>query len=252
MRLLLLSILATISFAPALSAAEFSFFSILRAGLPGNGDWEIGTGPNGNTISNPSQYRYGQGTPGWSNNVDQQFRIGYVQSTNMVYATVWGSTGIEYTSRYNPVGGLTASPGGTWTIDTGSLYVSATPRTNANGQSAPSSIRVENLELSSAVDILQPMNQTSLYASQPTGTSLRGNTTPIVFSAAANGGDWYLDGTIRFTGLASSAAGAGAQRSSLQFGLTATYSDTPEPAAVLLVSGGLVWMAYRRRRRSMA
>ncbi len=252
MRLFSTLILAAVSLAPNAFTAEFSFFSILRAGLPGNGDWEIGTGLNGNTIPDSSQYRYNQNTPGWSNNLDQQFRIGYTQATNTVYATVWGATGIEYTSEYNPDGGSTASPNGQWTIQTNAMYVSATPRLNNNGQSAPSSIRVENLEFSSAVNVLQPLTQTSLYASQPTGTQLRANTTPIVFSAAANGGDWYLDGTIRFSGLAGSGGGVGAQRSSLQFGLTANYVDSPEPAAVLLVSGGLVAMAYWRRRRSMA
>lgn len=250
MRFTSLLIFATFSLASNASGAEFSFFTILRAGLPGDGDWEIGTGPNGSTIPNSTNYRYSPDISGWSNNVDQQFRIGYTQSTNTVYATVWGSTGIEYTSRYNPPGGPTVSPGGTWTINTGSMYVSATPRTNGNGRSAPSSIRIENLELNSAVNVLQPMTATSLYASQPTGTSFRSNTTPIVFSAAANGGDWFLDGTIRFSGLAGSAGGVGAQRSSLQFGLTASYADVPEPAAFLLVSGGLVAMTYWRRRRS--
>lgn len=252
MRPLLIFILATVSLSPTAIAGEFSFFSILRAGLPGNGDWEIGTGPNGNTIPDSSQYRYNQTTPGWSNNLDHQFRIGYTQATNTAYATVWGASGIQYTSEYNPVGGLTASPNGIWTIDTGAMYVSATPRTNGNGLSAPSSIRVENLQLSSAVDVLQPMTQTSLYASQPTGSQLRANTAPLVFSAASNGGDWYLDGTIRFSGLAGSGGGAAAQRSSLHFGLTASYVNNPEPSAIILVSGGLVAMAYWRRRRSMA
>jgi hypothetical protein len=252
MRPLLLVLIATISLTSNSIAAEFSFYSILRAGLPGNGDWEIGTGPNGSTIPNSAQYRYSTGTPGWSNNIDQQFRIGYTQATNTVYATVWGSTGIEYTSQYNPAGGLTVAPNGTWTINPGSLYVTATPRSVGNAPSAPSSILVENLELSSAVNVLQPMNQTSFYASQPTGTGLRSNSSPIVFSAAANGGDWFLDGTIRFSGLAANSNGPGAQRSSLHFGLTATYADSPEPAAILLVSVGLLAMAYLRRRRSMA
>jgi hypothetical protein len=249
MRLLALLTLATVSLAPNVFAAEFSFFSILRAGLPGNGDWEIGTGPNGNTIPNSSQYRYSNSTPGWLTGADQQFRIGYTQSTNTAYASVIGSTGIVYTSQYNPVGGLTAAPGGTWTIDPNRMYVSARLRGNST---VPISVRVDNLTLSTAVDVLQPLTQTSLFASQPFGSSVRSNSAPIVFSAAASGGDWFLDGTIRFTGLVGSGGGAVAQRSDLQFGLTATYSETPEPAAVLLVSGGLVAMAYWRRRRSMA
>lgn len=250
MRPLLFVIVATLLLASNASAGEFSFFSILRAGSPGDGEWEIGTGPNGSTIPNSSQYRYGPNTPGWSNNLDHQFRIGYTQATNTVYATVWGSTGIEYTSRYNPTNGVGLSADGIWTINTNALYVSATPRTT-NGQTPPSSIRVDNLQLSSAVDVLQPMTQTSLYASQPTGTRTSGNTSPIVFSATSNGGDWYLDGTIRFSGLAGSAGGAGALRSTLHFGLTATYAESPEPAGVFLVSGGLLAMAYYRRRRSI-
>jgi len=252
MRFLALLILTTITVAPNVSAAEFSFFSILRAGLPGNADWEIGTGPDGNTIPNSAQYRYRSGTPGWSNNLDQQFRIGYTQATNTAYAMAWGANGTQYISTYNPDGGFTVSPRGTWTINTDSMYVVATPRSNGNAPSAPSSIEVDRLELSSAVNVLQPLSQTSLYASQPTGTSRRGNTAPIVFSAAANGGDWFLDGTIRFSGLLGSGGGASAQRSSLHFGMTATYTENPEPAAILLVSGGLVAMAYWRRRRSLA
>lgn len=244
MRLLSTLILAMVTLAPNGFAADFSFFSILRAGVSGNGDWEIGTGPNGNTILNSANYQYNQTTPGWSNNLDQQFRIGYTQATNTVYATVWGATGTAYTSVYNPVGGATAGTSGTWSIDTNGIYVRASAR------SAPTAISVSNLELSSAVNVLQPMTATSLYASQPTGANMRGNTAPIVFSAAANGGDWYLDGVVRFSGLAAYTTG-GARRSELHFGLTANYADTPEPAAMLLVSAGIVAMALLRRRRSM-
>jgi hypothetical protein len=251
MRPLLFLIFATISFASNSFAGEFSFFSILQAGLPGNADWEIGTGPNANTVSNTAQYRYSQSTPGWSDNLDHQFRIGYTHATNTIYATVWGSTGTAYTSQYNPAGGAAVRTDGIWTIDTGALSVSATPHTGTNGQSAPSAIVVDNLQLSAAVNVLQPLSQTSLSASQPAGSGQGANTSPIVFSAAATGGDWYLDGTIRFTGLAGNTAGAGAQRSSLQFGLSGSYTDTPEPAALFLVAGGLGAMAYYRRRRSI-
>ena len=224
-----------------LVAADFSFFSIVRAGVQGAGDWEIGTGPNGNSITTGAHVT-------WPNNLDRNFRIGYNQSTNTAYTTVWtpsttpGAAPIASTSSYNPLGGSPLSSSGTWTIRAGSMYASASPITPST------SVQVSNLRLGNGLNVLQPITSTSLLASQPLNAPLASNAAPIVFSTAATGGDWYIDGVVRFNGLASFTAN-GAQRSQLQFGLTAIASDTPEPASFLLLSCGLVTLAHWKRRR---
>jgi len=232
-------LLAFLAVSPV-TAADFSFFSIIRAGVAGAGDWEIGTGANGNTISTGAQFS-------WPNDLDQRFRIGYNQSTNTAYTTVWNSANVASTSNYNPVGGAPSASNRTWTVRAGAIYTSATPL------AVTTSVKVSGLQLGnglppgSALNILQPLTSTSLSASQPSPVAPSSNSAPIIFSAATTGGDWYIDGNIRFSGLASFVT-SGAQRSQLHFGLTAVASDTPEPAAILLVSGGLATLAYLKRR----
>ena len=227
-----------------LTASDFSFYSIIRAGALGGQDWEGGTGPNGNSITTGAYYNYSNSVAGWSNNLDQRFRIGYSQATNTAYTTVWGSgiSPIAYTSSYQPVGGTPLNSSGTWTINAGALYV------RANTIPVATSITVSQLQLASGLTVLQPLTSTSLFASQPTGAVIESNSAPIVFSATANGGDWFIDGVIRFNGLSPYVTG-GAQRSQLQFSLTAVAQDSPEPATFVLTSAGLLTMAYLRRRR---
>jgi len=230
-----LVLLAFLAVAPV-TATDFSFFSIVRAGVQGAGDWEIGTGPNGNSITTGAQFA-------WTNNADQTFRIGYRQSDNTAYTTVSNPAGFTATSSYNPIGGAPLTSTGNWTIKANAMYTSATALPVAT------SVQVSNIRLVTGLNILQPL--TSLSASQPLSTAPSSNAAPIVFSAASNGGDWYIEGTIRFTGLAPFVT-SGAQRSQLHFGLTAVASDTPEPAAILLISSGLAALAYLRPRRKGA
>ena len=240
-----LSLFAVLASTP-LTAADFSFFSIVRAGVQGGADWEIGTGLNGNVITTGAHVT-------WPNEVDRSFRIGYIQSTNTAYTTVWTPSGTPgglptaSTSAYNPAGGFPLSSSGVWTITAGAMYASAGSITQSR------SVQVSNLQLGNGqpgngLNILQPLASTSLYASQPSATTIVRNTTPIVFSAAASGGDWYLDGSIRFSGLASYVTN-GATRSQLQFALTAVAADNPEPATTVLIASGLFAMAYWKRRR---
>ena len=230
--------------ATPLAASDFSFTSIIQAGARGLGaaGWEIGTGADQSSITSGTQYRYTPGLLGWSNNLTQQFTISYNQATNTATTTVWGSTGTPYVSSYNPPAGV-PQVDRIWTINANALNVNADPAVVA-----PTSIQVSQLQLGSGLVVIQPLSVTTLYASQPSGTSNAGNSSAVVFTAFANGGNWNLDGVIQFSGLRAYAAN-GALNSGLQFSLTASASDSPEPAAVLLVSGGLAAMAYYKRRR---
>ena len=218
-----------------LSSADFSFASILQAGARGNADagWEIATGSNLNSITSATQFRDAN-TPGWSDNVDRQFRIGYIKSNNTAYTTVWNSSGFPTTANFIPVGGGSPDLSTTWSI-----------RANlgANPSVVPAtSVQVSFISFGNGLTVLQPLSTTPLIASQPTGASQVNTAAPIVFSASANSGNWYLDGVIRFSGLSPYAAN-GARNSDLQFSLTASASDTPEPAAALLIFSGLIAMA---------
>lgn len=226
-------------------AADFDFFSILRAGMPNGTDWEIGLGPDGNNITGQAHFNYqAPGTMTWGNNVNQNFEIGYNANTNRAYATVFTQNGTPVTATYNgPVGGV--SPDATWTISPGGLYVSAASRI------VPTSVRISNLTLQAGLTVLSPLTVSTLTASQLLIPSQDSNTSPIVFQAASTGGSWYLSGQIRFQGL-SSYLPFGASRSQLQMGMTVSATDTPEPSAMLLTGMGLIGLSLIRRRQKIA
>ena len=243
--LAIFTLFASLAVTPA-SGTTFSFTSILQAGGRGSGTNEIGTGASvGSTIIG-TDYRYSNGTVGWSDNLDQQFRIGYNQATNTAYTTVWSSggsaTGTAYTSSYNPPGGVPLVTR-KWTIGVSGLNLTADPAVTPN-----TSVQISQLRFQSGVNVVNPLQNTySLTASQPGGSAQVGNTSPIEFSALGYGGSWYLDGVIRFEGL-SPYASNGARDAELRFSLTATANDTPEPGSILLVSSGLFAMACWNRR----
>ncbi len=211
--ILSLLLLFALLFIAPLTAADFSCFSIIRAGVQGAGDWEIGAAANGGTITNGAQFT-------WPDNLDQRFRIGYIRSTNTAYTSVWNFANVASTLNYNPLGGGPLSSNGTWTIKAGAMYTTAT------ALAVSTSVRVSALQLGNGLNILQPLTSTILSASQPIPTAPSSNAAPIVFSAAANGGDGFIDGAIRFNNLASYATG-GAQRSQLQFGLKLRRKGVP-------------------------
>ena len=113
----------------------------------------------------------------------------------------------------------------------------------------PTSIQVSQFQFGNGLNVLQPLTSTALFASQPTGSSLVGNSAPVVFSATGNSCSLYLDGVISFSGLTPYVANR-ATNADLQFSLTASASDTPEPAAVILFCTGLLAMAACKRRRN--
>jgi hypothetical protein len=235
------ALLAVLTVLP-LAAADFSFTSILRAGARGSADpgWEIGTGSTAASITSGAQFSDGN-IPGWSDSIDRQFSIGYTQATNTAYTIVKDLNGAETRVNFNPIGGVPLSSGATWSIR---ANLSADPSVRPD-----TSVQVSFVRFGNGLTVLQPLTTTPLIASQPTGASQAGTSAPIVFSAVGNSGNWYLDGVIRFSGLAPYAPN-GASNSELQFALSAIASDTPEPAALILLSSGLLAMALYKRRRN--
>lgn len=249
MRINLATLALAALFVAPLSAAEFSFFSIIRAGLRGNGDWEVGTGPNGSVIPQSAQYNYSQTLPGWPDNTDVRFRIGYEQATNRAYTTVFGwsgapntSTQVAYTSSFNPVGAFVMGPDSKWVINANAMYTSVN-----SALPNPATVTVSNLSLQSGLNVLRPLSETTLTASNRP-TVQPSNSGPVYFQAVSNGGNWYIDGTIRFTGL-SPYTPNGATRSNAHFGLTISGVQNPEPAAIISMATGLIALALWRRRR---
>ncbi len=236
------------------SAQSFSFYSTLRAGRNGNGaaagnGWELGTGTTpgySNATWTDAQFAY-NATP--SNNhwrgggLSQQFEVGYDAGTNTAFTRVRDAQGNWTTATVANSGA--AFPGNTiWTLPASSFNVSAT------GKQDPSSIIIEGLTLSSNVALVSGTLPTTIGVIGSPGLDTSASlSAPLVIDAAANGGSWFLAGTIRFSGLQGS--GGSAQGSQLSFNLGALGNQTPEATTMSLLGGGLVLLGWLSRRRRM-
>lgn len=167
----------------------------------------------------------------------QNFRIGWNAAANSAYVTVWNAVGVATTATMSNTGAQLSS-NALWTLPGGSMFSSAT------GLNQPSSILVSGLTLSPGVALLSGALPASLGASQTGSTIFNSVSAPIVINPAANGGNWYLDGTVRFTGFISQ--GGNASRSNLEFMMLATGSNVPEASSILLIGGGLIALAFLR------
>jgi hypothetical protein len=217
----LIGILTT---AALVQGADFGFSVILRAGLNGTGDWELGIGSN---LSSPAATA--NVVPYWNNTGARDFQIGYVAGTNTAFVRVGNDM-----ASFHPAGGGTLAAGGAWTLPASSFYVSATP------VSAPTSVGVGNLQLATGMTVLQGFSTTTLA----TTSGVRTLSSPVVM-AGGSSSDWVLTGQITFTGLRAQTPG-GASRSQLQFNLTANASDVPEPYSFLLCGVGLLLLGCYR------
>lgn len=104
--------------------------------------------------------------------------------------------------------GRTLTPNATWTIPVTNSFVSSI----GGSTSRPRSVNVENLALSPEVQVLSGGQPTSLgVGAQPAQNAPM--TAPLVINPASNGGNWFINGTIRFSGLTS--LGGSAQGSEL-------------------------------------
>ncbi len=236
------------------SAQSFSFYSTLRAGRSGNGvaggnGWELASGTTqafSNATWTTAQFAYNSSPSAnhWrTNNGTQQFEIGYDAATNTAYTQVRDFNGSWATATVANPGA--AFPDNTvWTLPAGSFNVSAT------GKQDPSSIIIEGLTLAPNVALVSGTIPTSIGVIGSPGVDTTASlSAPLVIDAAANGGSWFLTGTIRFSGLQGS--GGSAQGSQLSFNLGALGNQTPEATTMSLLGGGLVILGWMSRRRRM-
>ena len=236
--------LTLLCFAPIGAANDFAFSATLRAGLPGNGEWEMGLGTDPNASQSTGQFRWSGNRPHWRENDGlQNFRVGFTSSTQTAYLTVWDSLDTPWTRTL--VNALPAlQPDAIWTFPTANFFASAANNSGAQARS----VNVENLTVAPEVTILSGSLPTSLGASL-SNTYVAPLSAPLVIDAAANGGNWYIDGAIRFSGLQGS--GGNAARSQLQFFLRAEghSSNNPEVQTFLLSGLGLTLVGLLGRMK---
>jgi hypothetical protein len=234
-----------------LSAADFTFGTMLRAGLVlpllPVGDWEMTTGSTATDTSQPKV----DASPYYSNGGWQAFEIGYdgLAGFFRLYDGA-AATGHFITSSF----AATAPPGAnaTWTLNsylqaTGNIFLLA---------KAYSAVGLTNLALGAGLTVLTPLASTSYTAHQAgLQSTMRTDLPPVTFRSNNADGSWVLTGQVRFVGLANYTL-TGASGSQLEFGLTASSAEsaipTPEPETWLLCAGALAFGSYRRRQYSGA
>lgn len=221
--------------------ADFDLSATIRAGMPGNGDWELGIGPGGNNTAFNAHLPAGRYYP---NGLPNRFEIGYRNATNTAFLRYYSNATL-FTEVVYDAPGAGLGTGATWTIPAGSLFVSAARRNNALTR-----VVVDQLAVGGGVQVLQPFSSTSLAAWQFGWSSIDSLAAPVVFRTTGTG-DWLLSGRIAFTGLAAY-TNPGAQRSQLQMiaNVSGTSAAVPEPAPLALIAFGLAGMSALRVRSS--
>ena len=225
-----------------LAAADFTFYATLRAGQPANAGWEMGLGTTAAADQSTGQFRWSNSSPFWRpGGQPQNFRIGWQSSTQTAYVTVFDSSNTPWTRQLTN-SGPAVGVNTTWTFPAAGFF------TQAAATGRPASVNIANLSLAPGVQILSGSLPSSIGASSPPASS-SSMSAPLVIRAASTGGDWYIAGNIRFTGLITG-GGGGASNSDLQFAMQAAGVDTPESSTVLLTAGGLlVLLGWNRKRR---
>jgi hypothetical protein len=231
-----------------LAAQSFSFYSTLQAGRQNNTDWEIGIGP-GSTPTVTSDYGYNSsGTQYWGGTgLSQNFEIGWNAATNSGYTTVYKNNGTATTVTLQNTG-TPLSANTIWTLPAGSFVAEATPN---GGSSRPTSIQLAGISLSPNVTLTSGTLPTTFGAAQSGTATSNTLGAPLLLDASANGGSWYISGTVQFSGLISQ--GGNARGNQLQFFLQAVGTDTPEASTLGLMGGGLIALGmFNRARRNGA
>ena len=224
----------------------FQLGILVRVGLSnaGAGNWELGAG---DTSGSPSVT--GDAVPYWQNNQDRRVEIEYQRGTNTLQVRLYQDAtngGTPNSISFNPAGGSLVATGATWTIPSSSFFVTAT-----SGPNPPSSISLSNIALSSlsgALNILQPVQQTTLTASRAANgaTVTVAESQDIVFQGDATG-SWRLTGILMLNGIAGN---AGVSGNNLAFGFagSATGADVPEASTLSLIGLGMVVVGLCQRR----
>jgi hypothetical protein len=228
-----------------LSAQSFTFYSTFRAGRPNNADWQMGIGTAPNATERTANYAWNSSTRTWRADGEQNFEIGWDAATNTAYSTVWNEAGLPTTvSRSNP--GAALSTMTNWTLP-GSGFWAAISDTPANA----ASIALANLTLSPNTSLVSGSFPSTFGISRPAGTGamFESLAAPIVINAASNGGNWFLRGTVAFTGLQGQ-QGGGLTGSRSQFFLTATGLDpVPDAPTFALLGSGMLLLGWQQRNR---
>jgi PEP-CTERM motif-containing protein len=226
-------------------AAQFQLGVLIRAGslAAGAGNWEIGAGDTSGAPSGTAD-----ATPYWANNTDRRVEIEYQKATNTLEVRLYQdatNTSAFSVVDFNPTGGSLVGAGATWTLPASSFFVNA-----AGGPTPPTSITLSNLSLSGlsgALNVLSPIQQTTLAASRAANgaTSTVTEAGDIVFQGDATG-SWRLTGILNLTGIA---GGAGASGNELSFGFAGT-AVVPEASTLMLIGMGMVALGLFHRRKN--
>jgi hypothetical protein len=231
-------------FAASLPAADFTFGTMLRAGLSTGADWELTAGANSGDTSQTKV----EASPYYANDAWQAFEIGYDGNAGFIrFYNAGTPSGSFISASFARTAALAATA--TWTLNT---FLSASG--NGWGTLKPDSdVRLNNLGLSNGLTVVTaPQNGSHVAQQGGLDPNMTTNLAPIVFRSNNPGGQWMLSGRIRFDGLALYTFGLGAQGSQLQFGLTASAVEpgtaVPEPATWVMCAGALAFGCYRRGR----
>ena len=232
--------------AAALPAADFTFGTMLRAGLAA-GDWEMTTGTSPADTSQPTANAFPGGFASgyYTNGGWHAFEIGYDGLGGFIrlYDAPLVSPSASFITTSYAAPALPAAAA-IWTLNS---YLRATA--NNSVVKPYSEVAVNNLALGAGLTVISPVTATAYNANQ-TGNASPMQTTmsPVSFQSSNAGGAWLITGQVRFVGL-SAFTPNGASRSQLQFGLTASSNETPEPSTWLLCGSALAVAAGYRRRR---
>ena len=219
------------------SGQSFSFYSTLRSGRPG-ADWQVGVGPSAAQSAatwNTRYFSYSPTDSSWrGGGLSQDFEIGFDAARNVGYTRVKNSAG-AWTEATLANTGAPIAADTNWSIPASSFWL------GASAQSAASSISLDSLTLSPNLSLVSGILPTSLAASQSGGGAVRNLSAPLVINAAANGGSWFLAGTVTLSGFGT------ATGSRLQFNFGATSNPTPEASTLSLFGAGFVVLAIARK-----
>jgi hypothetical protein len=229
----------------ALSAADFGFGVVIRAGRSNGNIYELGIGPAGAAPSATLDL-----TNWFVVNQNRNFEIGYNGVSNTAFVRLYNASGTSYQeATFAPAAGVPASPLRTWTLPENLFFV----------QSAAANIGTMTVEQLSVqgpgLTILQPLSATALTTVAGGGGGTIVSTSlsaPVVFRTASSGANasWMLTGRLRFDGNFSN----GASPDRLRFGITANSTDAaavPEPETFLVVGAGLILLTFIKRRNGI-
>lgn len=207
-----------------------------RTAPPAGVEREIGPGTDRNATQSTGQIHWESRTPRWRpDNESQPIQIGYAATTASARLTVRDSADTPWTRTLTDSG---PAPG-----------VNAIRAQTVAGYSvstvAPNGAQARSIDPD--LQILSGSLPTSFAASGPPAPHAA-MSAPRVLDAAGNGGNRFLAGNIRFTGL--TGLGGDAQGSQLHLSVNAIGPDIPEAQTFFLVGVGLLVVGFGSRRRS--